>query len=184
MMTWKRLEGGGHCLIKVLYRHLLGRADKNHENSPSVQPISGPRSEPGTSRIRRSAIQSTATFGNSMQQPCPAHRFYRHVALHHETSSLWQCSECGCSQHTGIRPLGNGLNMCSVDLAVWPPHRPLFAWTGGKNVTGQKPFQTHKAIYLLYFCGRLMQQDCKGVIQSGIHRFLTCSLHLCNSECS
>jgi hypothetical protein len=52
--------------FKVLSRHLPGGTDEDHENSQSWQPVSGPRFEPVTSRIRRSVDHSTTTFRNRL----------------------------------------------------------------------------------------------------------------------
>jgi hypothetical protein len=48
--------------FKVVSRHSRGRDEENHENPRSGYPAPGPRFEPGTSRIWRSANHSTATF--------------------------------------------------------------------------------------------------------------------------
>jgi hypothetical protein len=50
--------------FKVMSQHLSGESEKNHEKSQSGQSVSGPRFEPGTSRIRRRSVNhSTTTFG-------------------------------------------------------------------------------------------------------------------------
>jgi len=46
--------------FKILTRHSPGRAEENHKNPQSAYPVSDPRFEPATSRIRR---RSTTTFG-------------------------------------------------------------------------------------------------------------------------
>jgi hypothetical protein len=48
---------------KLLSRHLPGETEESHEKTKSGQPVSGPRFEPGTSRIRiRCVNHLTTTF--------------------------------------------------------------------------------------------------------------------------
>jgi hypothetical protein len=47
--------------FKVLPRHLPGGTGENQENPQSGQPVSGPRSETGTSRIRSRSVDHSAT---------------------------------------------------------------------------------------------------------------------------
>jgi hypothetical protein len=70
----------------VLSRHLPGGTKENHEKPQSGQPVSGPRIEHGTSRIRsRSANHSTTTFGF---YACSYHTKWKAASgrIHHITS--------------------------------------------------------------------------------------------------
>jgi hypothetical protein len=57
MMNWK---GCGRKRLwpnfKVLCQHVRGGNEENHEEPQSGQPISGPRYESGTSRIRSRSV--------------------------------------------------------------------------------------------------------------------------------
>jgi hypothetical protein len=67
MMNWK---GFGRKQLwsnfKVLSWHSPGGTEKNHEKPQSGEPVSGPRFEPRTSKIRsRSVNHSTTTLGSN-----------------------------------------------------------------------------------------------------------------------
>jgi hypothetical protein len=49
-------------LLMVLFRHLPGRTEENHENSQSAQLVSWPRFEPGICVIKFRSISASANF--------------------------------------------------------------------------------------------------------------------------
>ena len=50
--------------LQALLCHISGVTKEKHENPPSGYPVSRPRFEPGTSRLRSNCVKnSTVTFG-------------------------------------------------------------------------------------------------------------------------
>jgi hypothetical protein len=61
------VEGSSHDLVKVSSRHFPGGTKITNEKPQSLYPVSGPRFEPGKSRIlSRSVNHSTMMFVNTI----------------------------------------------------------------------------------------------------------------------